>query len=141
MDGGAVLLDQEHLVEVCIGLLVHTCEQDSVAVSLPGGRAQVATCGGQPPLTCAATAGCDIVLGQPKTKTPRLHLVSECSRHLAFLYIAGHVLQAGSPWWPLLLRVAVSSGGSQLATGLLCDLSPSLSSGATSRINVLATTG
>lgn len=81
---------EEHLAEVCVGLLVHTYEQGSVAVSLPGGPAQVATCRGQAPLTCAATAGCDIVLGQLKqTKTPGVQLASECSRHLAFLHTVG----------------------------------------------------
>lgn len=48
VDGGAVLLDQEHRVEACVGLPAYACKRGSAAVSPPGGRVQVAARGGGP---------------------------------------------------------------------------------------------
>lgn len=48
VDGGAILLDQEHWVEASIGLPVHTREQRSAAVRPPGGCVQLASLRGGP---------------------------------------------------------------------------------------------
>lgn len=42
VDGGTILLDQEHRIEACVGLPVQASEQGSVAVSPPRGCIQVA---------------------------------------------------------------------------------------------------